>query len=88
MNKAEMYSVISEKTGVSKTTVELIVSTMHETIVDTLKKGDEVKISGFGSFCTRKRLSRRGRNPKTGEIVDIPQKSIAKFRAGTDLKNI
>jgi len=86
MNKGELVDVISEKTGINKNTVSLVLSETHETIIAKLKEGDSVKIAGFGTFLTTKREARKGRNPKTGATVDIPEKVVAKFRPGKVMK--
>jgi len=86
MNKSQLVDVIYEKTEVDKDTVALIINEMHEVICETLKKGDQVKISGFGTFYAKKTKARKGRNPKTGEEVDIPERNAPKFKAGKTLK--
>jgi len=86
MNKGDLVEVISEKTGINKNTVSLIINETHETIIAKLKEGDSVKIAGFGTFLTTKREARKGRNPKTGATVDIPAKTVAKFRPGKAMK--
>jgi len=87
MNKGELINVISERTGIQKNTVTLIVSEVHDTITRSLKSGDSVKIAGFGTFHVTDRQARQGRNPRTGEVVEIPAKSVPKFRAGKTLKS-
>lgn len=87
MNKAELVEVISEKTGIQKSTVALIISETHETIIEKLKEGDSVKIAGFGIFLSKKRDARKGRNPKTGETVEIPEKMIPKFKPSKSMKD-
>lgn len=87
MNKAELVEVISEKTGIQKNTVALIISETHETIIEKLKEGDSVKIAGFGIFLSKKRDARKGRNPKTGETVEIPEKMIPKFKPSKAMKD-
>jgi len=86
MNKGELVEVISEKTGIQKNTVALILNETHATIIEKLKSGDSVKIAGFGTFLTTKREARKGRNPKTGAIVEIPEKIVPKFRPGKVMK--
>jgi len=86
MNKGELVDVISEKTGIQKNTVALIINETHETIIEKLKGGDTVKIAGFGTFLTTKREARKGRNPKTGATVEIPEKIVPKFRPGKAMK--
>jgi len=88
MNKNELIKFISEKTGVDKDTVSLIINESHSCIVRSLKKGDCVKISGFGTFYPNKRESRKGRNPKTGHTVEIPERTITKFRPGKETKDL
>jgi len=87
MNKGDLINVISERTGIQKTTVQVIVSEVHDTISRALKSGDSVKIAGFGTFHVTERQARQGRNPRTGEVVDIPAKTVPKFRAGKTLKD-
>lgn len=86
MNKSQLIEVLVEKTNIPKETVSLVVSEMHEVIIETLKKGDLVKISGFGSFVSKKREAKKGRNPKTGEVIDIPPRTVAKFKPSKELK--
>jgi len=88
MNKKELVELISVRTGVSKDKVSGILESTHEAIIEFLKKGEEVKIAGFGTFYVKKRESRKGRNPKTGEIIQIKEANIPKFRPGKTMKNI
>ena len=86
MTKKEMIEVLSEKTGIDKSTIALVVNECHQTIIRTLKKGDEVKISGFGTFYPAERKSRKGRNPKTGESVELSGKYVPHFKPGKELR--
>ena len=86
MNKSQLIDVIAEKTNVPKATVANIITEMHEVIVETLKTGDLVKVSGFGTFSSKKREAKKGRNPKTGETVNIPPRTVAKFKPSKELK--
>lgn len=86
MNKAKLIDVINEKTGGTKKATEDIVDLVFDTIVNTLKNGEEVAISGFGSFVAKERKARKARNPKTGEMVDVPAMRAPKFKAGKNLK--
>jgi len=86
MNKKELVQVISEKTGVNRETVSSVINDMHETIVRTLKKGDTVRIAGFGTFYPLERKPRKGRNPKTGEVIQIPARNVTRFRPGKNTK--
>ena len=72
----------------TKKEVALIVNTVFDSITHSLTKGDKVEIRGFGSFRVKQRAPRKGRNPRTGESVQVPAKRIPYFRAGKDLKII
>ena len=87
MTKHELVELISGKTGIDKDTVTIIMSHTNESIIEALKKGEPIKISGFGTFYTKTRKGRVGRNPKTGEVVEIPGKTVPKFRAGKLFKD-
>ena len=86
MTRQELVDAISLKTGISKETVSLVMNETNEVIIETLKKGEPIKISGFGTFYTKTRKGRIGKNVKTGETIEIPEKTISKFRAGKQLK--
>ena len=86
MVKAELISQISNELNMSKKEVALIVNTVFETITQSLAQGDKVEIRGFGSFRTKQRGERLGRNPRTGESVKVPAKQVPYFKAGKDLK--
>lgn len=88
MNKAELIEKISEETGVSKRQARSMLETMVGTIMKELKKGNEVNISGFGTFLTRTRHARGGVNPQNpGERIRIPEVRVAKFKTGKTLKD-
>jgi DNA-binding protein HU-beta len=87
MNKNELAEAISKETGLTRVKSTEVVTSIVNTITNTLKKGEKVSITGFGTWTTTKRDARKGRNPKTGEIIDIPSKNVAKFKAGNDLNN-
>lgn len=86
MNKAQLVELVATKTKTTKAQSEMILDATLEVIQEALKKGDEVKLVGFGSFSKSTRKSRQGRNPKTGEAVKIPSTYVAKFKPGKDLK--
>lgn len=89
MNKADLINEISKETGLTKTKSSEVIDSIVEAISSTLKKGEKVTLVGFGTFTTSKRNARKGRNPKTGEVIDIPGKTVARFKAGTELtKNV
>lgn len=86
MNRNELVSRIAEKTGITKKDVETVVAGVIEEITDSLKNGEKVQFVGFGTFETRERASRSGRNPQTGETIQIPATVIPAFRPGNKLK--
>ncbi len=88
MTKAELVEEVSEKTGLPKKQAEIVVNTVFESIVDTLKTGEKIELRGFGSFRIRRRDSRTGRNPKTGDKVDVPAKRIPYFKPGKELREL
>ena len=89
MNKADLVNSISEQTGLTKTKSNQVVDTITSVIAETLSKGEKVTLVGFGTFTTTDRNARKGRNPKTGEVIEIPAKRVAKFKAGSELtKNV
>ncbi len=89
MNKADLVNSISEQTGLTKTKTNQVVDVITSVIAETLSKGEKVTLVGFGTFTTTDRSARKGRNPKTGEIIEIPAKRVAKFKAGSELtKNV
>ena len=86
MNKAELISEVSEKVGITKKEVGNILDATTEVIRETLSKGGKVTLVGFGTFWVLNRKARRGRNPQTGEEIQIPAKKRPKFRAGKKLR--
>ena len=88
MTKAQLVAEVARTTQVTKKDAEVIVSTVLESIVDSLKDGDKIELRGFGSFRIRQRGSRIGRNPKTGARVDVPSKKIPYFKPGKQLKEL
>ena len=88
MTKADLIEEISRATEMSRKDSELIVETVFESIVRSLKSGDKIEIRGFGSFRTRERKPRTGRNPKTGERVEVPAKKIPYFKPSKELKGV
>ena len=86
MNKQGLVEVVHEKLGSTKVQAEEIVNLMFDSIVNTLKKGDEVSIAGIGIFSVKARAARMARNPKTGEQVKVSATNVPKFRAAKALK--
>ncbi len=88
MNKQELLSAISEKSGLTKKDSEAALAAFVETVQESLKKGDKVQLIGFGSFEVRERAARSGKNPLTGEPMDIPAAKVPAFKAGRALKDL
>jgi integration host factor subunit beta len=86
MTKAELVEEVARAAELNKRDAEVIVETVFESIIGALHKGEKVELRGFGSFRTRERGPRRGRNPKTGEPVDVPAKRVPYFKPGKELK--
>ena len=86
MTKAELVEEVARASELNKRDAEVIVETVFGSIIGALHKGEKVELRGFGSFRTRERGPRRGRNPKTGEPVDVPAKRVPYFKPGKELK--
>ncbi|HIQ70391.1 MAG TPA: HU family DNA-binding protein [Candidatus Avoscillospira stercorigallinarum] len=87
MNKLELIQEVSERTGLAKKDAEKAVNAVLDTVADTLAQGDKVQLIGFGSFETKTREARMGRNPKTKEAIEIPATTAPVFKAGKALKD-
>ena len=86
MNKAELVAAVAEKTGLSKKDSEKAVNAAFDAISETLVEGGKVQLVGFGSFETKTRNARVGRNPRTKEEIEIPASRVPAFKAGKALK--
>jgi len=86
LTKAELVEEVARVTQLTKKQAEEIVNTVFLTIVDSLRDGRKIELRGFGSFRIRSRGARVGRNPKTGERVEVPPKRIPYFKPGKELK--
>ena len=87
MNKAELVAAVAEKTALSKKDNEKAVIAAFEVISATLAEGGKVQLVGFGSFETKERNARVGRNPRTKEEIEIPASRVPAFKAGKALKD-
>ena len=85
MNKTELVKAVAEKTGASQVATKEAIEATLAVISETLKKGDNVQLIGFGSFAVKTTTARQGKNPRTGEVINIPSKKVAKFKAGAGL---
>lgn len=88
MTKADLIDEVARNSDLSKKDAEVIVQTVLDSIVESLKTGKKVELRGFGSFRLRERASREGRNPKTGEKVFVPAKKVPYFKPGKELKEL
>ena len=88
MTKAELVEEVARVSELTKKHSEVIVNTVFDSIIDALRKDEKIELRGFGSFRIRQRRSRQGRNPKTGDKVDVPAKRIPYFKPGKELKEL
>ena len=88
MTKAELVEEVSRVSDLTKKHSEVIVDTVFKSIIDALHRGEKIELRGFGSFRLRKREPRKGRNPKTGDKVDVPPKKVPYFKPGKELKDL
>jgi DNA-binding protein HU-beta len=86
MNKQDLINNIATKSGLTKRDVEVVLNGLLSEITDALSEGDKVQLIGFGTFETRKRSGRTGRNPQTGGTIEIPEANVPAFKAGNKLK--
>jgi DNA-binding protein HU-beta len=87
LNKTDLINEVAVKTGMTKKDVEKVVNAFFSTIEGTLKEGNKVQLIGFGTFEVRNRQARKGRNPQTGEEINIPATRVPAFKAGKALKD-
>jgi len=87
MNKSELVDAVAENADLSKAAAGRAVDAMVDVISDTLRKGDQVTLVGFGTFLTRQREAREGRNPRTNEKIHIKASRVPSFKAGKALKD-
>ncbi|MCI5108657.1 MAG: HU family DNA-binding protein [Candidatus Pacebacteria bacterium] len=87
MNKASIVEAVNEKLGGTKVQAEEAVDTVINSIIDSLKQGEEVSIAGLGIFSAKERAARTARNPRTGEPIQVPAMRVPKFRAAKALKD-
>ncbi|SES87612.1 bacterial nucleoid protein Hbs [Oceanobacillus limi] len=88
MNKTELVSAVAEKSELSKKDATAAVEAVFESISDSLKEGEKVQLIGFGNFEVRERAARTGRNPQTGEEIQIPASKVPAFKPGKQLKDL
>ncbi len=86
MNKAELISVVADKTALPKKDTEAVINAAIDVVIAALAKGEKVQLVGFGAFEVKERAARIGRNPKTRESIEIPASKAPVFKAGKALK--
>lgn len=87
MNKTELINAVAEKSSLSKKDATSAVDAVFEAITDSLQNGDKVQLIGFGNFEVRERAARKGRNPQTGEEIEIAASKVPAFKPGKALKD-
>ena len=87
MNKTELISSVAKTDGVSKKDTEQVLNAFFSTVQETLKQNDKVQLPGFGTFEVRERAARTGRNPHTGETIEIAAAKVPAFKPGKGLKD-
>src|SRR5438477_12490043 len=88
MTKADLVEGVSRVTELTRKDSEVIVDTLFESVIKALTNGDKLEVRGFGSFRVRQRNARVGRNPKTGEKVEVPAKRVPYFKPSKELKDL
>lgn len=88
MNKNELLEKVSSASGLSKKQSEAAINAFLDTLTEVLKAGDKISLKGFGTFEVRTREARTGRNPRTGETMEIAASKVPAFKASTALKNV
>jgi DNA-binding protein HU-beta len=86
MNKAELVGAIADKTKVSRVVVDQVTSALLEVVIEQISAGRQVRLVGFGTWVSRVAKARAGRNPRTGEQINIPARVVPHFKAGTAFK--
>ncbi len=86
MTKAEFVEKVSKKVKLSKAQTARLIDATFEEVAGLMKRGDSIALTGFGTFHVSKRQARKGRNPRTGEIMKIPATRVPRFRAGKNLR--
>ena len=87
MNKAELITAVAQKSGLTRKDADKVVASVLESITETLASGEKVSIVGFGTFEVKERAARTGRNPSTGETIEIPASKTPSFKTGKGLRD-
>ena len=86
MTKSQLVSILAEKAGITRLKAETVVNTLFDSISEALIKGDRVEIRGFGTFVNRSYGAYQGRNPRTGDVIEVREKRVPFFKTGKELK--
>lgn len=87
MKKSELVAIMAEKADLKKVDAEKALNAFVDAVTEALTKGDKISLVGFGSFETKKRAARKGKNPQTGAVIDIAASTVPTFKAGRGLKD-
>lgn len=88
MTKADLINIVAEQAKLQHRQAEIVVNMVFDMMSDALKRDDRIEIRGFGSFVNRSYDSYQGRNPKTGQVVQVPPKRVPFFKVGKELKEM
>ena len=88
MNKTELVATVAEQADISKKDAEKVLKAFVDVVTEEMKKGEKVQLVGFGTFEVAERAARTGKNPQTGEAINIPASKAPKFKAGKALKDM
>jgi len=88
MNKGELVEKLASECNMNKAAAEQVVNSTFSAIAEAMKAGDKVTLVGFGTFSVSERSAREGRNPQTGEKIEIPARKVVKFKAGSKLVSV
>lgn len=86
MTKADLINLIADKAHITRVKAETVVNTIFDSMVEALIRDDRIEIRGFGSFVNRQYDAYKGRNPRTGEVIEVDQKKLPFFKVGKELK--
>ncbi|MCG6553186.1 MAG: integration host factor subunit beta [Candidatus Magnetominusculus sp. LBB02] len=89
MTRSELIELVMQRTpGLTRVQTEIIVEAFFQSIIDALNRGEKIEVRGFGNFKLKQRSPRKARNPKTGEIVEVPAKKVLHFKMGKELREL
>lgn len=86
LTKADLINMVADKAKITRVKAETVVNTIFDSMVEALMKDDRIEIRGFGSFVNRQYEAYKGRNPRTGEVINVEEKKLPFFKVGKELK--